>query len=303
MPNQAKATLSLGNRVDLSWDAAAPENDFYVSCGWGLTGATRAALVSAGDSSGTLGMSVVNDSAGYDQLLTVQLWNDAGTIKWAYYSNVLGGGTFGYITTNHTEADVFHVVQIASVLGVGLKVKIDGDDYGTILADAATPNAVRAAWGQYGGLTDGEYFVEDVKVGTTAYGSTDLFTSTFAASFAGWGTSSAISPSTPTAETDEFPAGGSGAVVATAATDVSARQATFNGTANPGGVQSNAHFEYGLTVAYGAATTEVDIGAGVVDVPVSVVVGGLLPAHTYHYRLVMNQGDSNPPSLLEATWT
>jgi len=276
--------LSAGNRVDLSWDAAAPENDFYVSCGWGLTAATRAALVSAGDSSGTLGMSVVNDSAGYDQLLTVQLWNDMGTIKWAYYSNILGGGTFGYITANHTEADVFHVVQIASVLGVGLKVKIDGDDYGTILADAATPNAVRAAWGQYGGLTDGDYFVEDVKVGTTAYGSSDLFANTFASSFTGWGTSSASAPSTLTAETGEFPAGGG--PVATAATDARATQATFNGTVNPGGVATTAYFEYGRTVAYGAATTPVSVGSGVVDVPVSAVVGGLVPSQEYHYRVV-----------------
>jgi len=280
MSNQAKASYA-GGSVNLTWDAVTPENDLYVSCGFGLTASARAALVAGGDGSQALDITIVNDTFGYSQLFTLLLWNDTGTIKWAFYSDFLGG-TFGYITTNHTEADVFHLVEMASVFGVGLKVRIDGDDYGTFLADVLTPNAVLARWGPYSSPVDGDYYLEDVKIGTTAYGSSDLFTSTFP-SFTGFFSSSAVAPATLTLVTDEF---GGGGAVATAATDVSATQATFNGTVNPGGVATTAYFEYGRTVAYGAATTPVSVGSGVVAVPVSAVVGGLVPSQEYHYRVV-----------------
>lgn len=204
MPNQALATLEAANRVDLSWEAAANEVDFYASAGWGYTTATRDALLAAGDGNGTLDMSIISDQFGYDSLFTVQIWNDGGTLKWQWFSDYLGG-TFGYITTAHVEPDVFHLIEMHTEAGVGLSIRIDGDDYGVVKADAGTPNGIRLQYGQWGGLTDGEYYVEDVKVGTTAYGSTDLFASTFAASFTGWSTSSAIAPSTLTAETDLFP--------------------------------------------------------------------------------------------------
>ncbi len=292
MPNQAKATIVSANNFDLSWEAGAAENDFYASAGWGLTAATRADLVTAGDSNGCPGISIVTDAAfTYDSLLTVYLYNDLGTIKWAWFSSFLGAS--GYITTNHTEADVFHLVEISSQAGVGLSVRIDGDDYGLILSDVTTPTAIMLQFGTWGYILDGEYFVENVEVGTTAYGSSDLFSSTFAASFTGWGVASAISPSTLTAVTDEF--GGGGTAVATAATDVSATEATFNGYVNPAGVQSNAYFEYGRTVSYGAATTAVDVGDGVANVPVIAVVGGMQPALEYHYRLVLNTGVAPTP--------
>ncbi|MFC2060616.1 hypothetical protein ACFLTZ_05985 [Chloroflexota bacterium] len=63
----------------------------------------------------------------------------------------------------------------------------------------------------------------------------------------------------------------------------------FNGTiTDMGGATGTAHFEYGLTVAYGANTTPVaytTVGAFNENIPTA-----LTPGATYHYRAVMNNG-------------
>jgi len=76
-------------------------------------------------------------------------------------------------------------------------------------------------------------------------------------------------------------------VVATlAASAVVFNGATLNGTVNPNGLVTTAHFEYGLTSAYGTATANQNVAAGNSVVPVHAAIGNLRPNTTYHYRAV-----------------
>jgi hypothetical protein len=73
------------------------------------------------------------------------------------------------------------------------------------------------------------------------------------------------------------------------ATAVNARDATLNGTINPGNVASSYYFEYGTGLAYGKRTPVVGgtaAGSGNVPVAASASVDGLQPNKTYHYRIV-----------------
>jgi hypothetical protein len=71
-----------------------------------------------------------------------------------------------------------------------------------------------------------------------------------------------------------------------AATAITASGATLAGTANPQGTATSAHFEYGPTDAYGAATASHPLGAGRAATNVTSSLTGLEPATVYHYRLV-----------------
>src|SRR5581483_895583 len=62
--------------------------------------------------------------------------------------------------------------------------------------------------------------------------------------------------------------------------------ATVTGTVNPNGQAATFRVNYGTTSAYGVTTPNQPIPAGTTDVPVSVVLAGLTPGLTYHYRLV-----------------
>jgi len=62
--------------------------------------------------------------------------------------------------------------------------------------------------------------------------------------------------------------------------------ATLNGTVNPNGLATTAHFEYGLTTAYGTSTANQNEGAGTSAVPVQAVIGNLSPNTIYHFRAV-----------------
>jgi hypothetical protein len=62
--------------------------------------------------------------------------------------------------------------------------------------------------------------------------------------------------------------------------------ATLTGGANPGGAPTWVHFEFGFTAAYGGTTALQFIGNGTNTVPVNLLVAGLTPGATYHYRLV-----------------
>ncbi len=72
-----------------------------------------------------------------------------------------------------------------------------------------------------------------------------------------------------------------------AANGISGIAATFNGTVDPNGASTNAHFEYGVTTSYGSS---VDVapapGSGDDPVAVSATIGDLLPNQSYHFRLV-----------------
>ncbi|MGN6662672.1 MAG: hypothetical protein ACTHK6_00480, partial [Solirubrobacterales bacterium] len=65
--------------------------------------------------------------------------------------------------------------------------------------------------------------------------------------------------------------------------------ATLNGTVNPQAVDTHYYFEYGTTTSYGSdqpAPPGTDAGSGTSSVGAGTTLSGLVPATTYHYRLV-----------------
>jgi hypothetical protein len=77
-------------------------------------------------------------------------------------------------------------------------------------------------------------------------------------------------------------------VVTEAASAITDKGATFNGMVTPEGGVTKYWFEYGPTEAYGSST-----GAGTIDEPgkVAVLVSGLKPNTTYHFRLRAENGE------------
>lgn len=67
--------------------------------------------------------------------------------------------------------------------------------------------------------------------------------------------------------------------------------ATVTGTVAANGPSASLHFEYGTTLAYGSATPQQTLGAGVSPQPVTAALSGLLPGATYHYRVVASNPD------------
>jgi hypothetical protein len=79
-----------------------------------------------------------------------------------------------------------------------------------------------------------------------------------------------------------------GAPFATSMTSMSAR---VHGVVNPNHTQTSWRVDYGTDTTYGASTSpDGDAGAGTADVPVDVVIDGLQPATTYHYRITADNG-------------
>jgi hypothetical protein len=78
------------------------------------------------------------------------------------------------------------------------------------------------------------------------------------------------------------------AVHAEYVTNVGARDATLHATIDPDGLPTSYRFEWGTTGAYGASAPvpEASAGSGLLDVPVELLVEGLAPGTTYHYRVV-----------------
>ena len=76
-------------------------------------------------------------------------------------------------------------------------------------------------------------------------------------------------------------------VVTGTASVVSAFGATLNGTADPNGVSTSGHFEYGLTTGYGMTTSVQDLGSGNGAVAIGGgVLTGLSCNTLYHFRAV-----------------
>jgi hypothetical protein len=73
--------------------------------------------------------------------------------------------------------------------------------------------------------------------------------------------------------------------VTTAATNVTARTATLNGTINAKGSDTTAGFEYGLTNTYGSTVNIPSLAGGNTSTPFSATLSGLLPHRLYHYRI------------------
>jgi hypothetical protein len=86
------------------------------------------------------------------------------------------------------------------------------------------------------------------------------------------------------------PAGAAFAVVPAVTTQAPAavtfQSATLRGTVNPRNLATTYFFQYGPTAAYGAQTAPAALAAGASAVRVTGTVGALVPATTYHVRLV-----------------
>jgi len=90
-----------------------------------------------------------------------------------------------------------------------------------------------------------------------------------------------------------------------AASDLTPTGATLNGVVLPNGRSTGYHFEYGVDGALDlrAPASDVDAGDGTDGVAVSAPVAELLPATTYTYRVVADDGDGNPVNGDTRTFT
>ena len=77
----------------------------------------------------------------------------------------------------------------------------------------------------------------------------------------------------------------------------------LHGTVTPNAPATTYHFEYGTTTAYGSSTQETALPAGADGVAVSVAVGGLAPATSYHVRLVATNVDGTNATGEDRTFT
>jgi hypothetical protein len=75
-------------------------------------------------------------------------------------------------------------------------------------------------------------------------------------------------------------------VVSGSATSVTNIGALLHGTVNPQGGYTAYAFEYGLTAAYGSATTTHQAGRGTKAVSVKATLANLTPGTVYHYRII-----------------
>ncbi len=84
-----------------------------------------------------------------------------------------------------------------------------------------------------------------------------------------------------------------------AAQNVTRTTATLPGTVNPEGLETTYHYEYGTSTSYGGNAPSlqgVNAGSGLEAVPAPIGISGLVPATTYHYRLVATNADGTTPS-------
>jgi len=100
-----------------------------------------------------------------------------------------------------------------------------------------------------------------VNAGGTSYGADRTFTTT--------------SPGPPAPEVTTQPA-----------SSISISSAIFNGTVNPRGSETMYFFEYGPTLNYGVNTATSSAGSGSSPLAVNCQVNNLIPAQTFHCRLV-----------------
>ncbi len=158
------------------------------------------------------------------------------------------------------------------------------------LHGAASNPSARAGTAYFLVQRQGESFVSFIPAGSVAAGVTDQVVAAPLSLLAPGATyefhlvvdngDATVSGSTLTLTT------GAGPAVATgAATAITARGATLNGTVRPGGATTTYRFAYGLTASYGRSTTAGTLPAGESTLPVSARLSGLVPNRTYHYRV------------------
>jgi hypothetical protein len=78
-------------------------------------------------------------------------------------------------------------------------------------------------------------------------------------------------------------------------TSIGTSSVVLNGSINPNGATTTYHFEWGLTTAYGLASTAATLKSGTTSSSVNAKISGLLPGTTYHYRL--DASNSSGPTL------
>lgn len=86
------------------------------------------------------------------------------------------------------------------------------------------------------------------------------------------------------------------------ATAIQPDGATLNATVDARGSDTNWHFEYGTTTAYGTSSATNTVFASQGDQPVNVQVTGLTPGTTYHFRIVANNGTGGDQTGADGTF-
>ncbi|WP_300670964.1 C25 family cysteine peptidase [Desulfoluna sp.] len=87
------------------------------------------------------------------------------------------------------------------------------------------------------------------------------------------------------------------------ATDTSDTQATLNAMVNPEGENTEVHVEYGTTIECLTDTATASSGSGTTFEDVSIVLPGLTPQTTYHYRVVASNARGSVYSTLNYVTT
>ncbi|MGV3659986.1 MAG: choice-of-anchor D domain-containing protein [Prosthecobacter sp.] len=142
-----------------------------------------------------------------------------------------------------------------------------------------------------GGANPGDFIITASPVAPVVPGASTSFSVRFNPGAAGSRTAVLYVASN---DADEQPfaiqVSGSGLMLPTVATGEATRlsrsRATLGGAINPHGLVTSAQFQYGLDVNYGStAVVQVSRAEGLAAQTVGVVVQGLMPGTTYHYRL------------------
>src|SRR4029077_5797505 len=89
------------------------------------------------------------------------------------------------------------------------------------------------------------------------------------------------------------------AIATNPANAISTTSATLDSQITPQGFDTNYHFEYGPTTAYGTSVPipDADIGTGFNSQPVSQAITGLQPNTTYHFRVTATNSQGVTTSL------
>jgi hypothetical protein len=192
--------------------------------------------------------------------------------------------TDGTFSTNSSNS---LIVETGPPLGLG--------SFGVTLSGTVNPNGAGASvWFQYGltssytGSTPAQYIGNSTTAGTVLAAWTGLQPDTqyhYALSASSGGlmeTGSDVSFTTPPVNPG---------ITENAAGGITYTGASLSGTVNPGGLDAQVYFLYGLSGTYGMQTAAVDIGNGTTPISVSALLSSLTAGTKYHYEMVVTNTD------------